>query len=194
MAPTIQSPSPDCDGCPLGRASLPDPCPFRERVVPKRTILVRQGLVPLSVTRVKSGAVLETSVGPAGEDVACATRGEGALLGLEALTGTPSSYQAAAQERSTVCTASAGAFRHWVGDLGSRAGTLLELVLGETRRREEERVTSSGSATSRVARYVLDRERTGGAPVTFAVIARMLRMRPETLSRAVAALRDEGVL
>ena len=93
-----------------------------------------------------------------------------------------------------MCTASAGAFRHWVGDLGSRAGTLLELVLGETRRREEERVTSSGSATSRVARYVLDRERTGGAPVTFAVIARMLRMRPETLSRAVAALRDEGVL
>ncbi|MCC6644351.1 MAG: Crp/Fnr family transcriptional regulator [Polyangiaceae bacterium] len=194
MAAKPLNPSPDCDDCPLGRASLPEPCPFRERVVQKGAVLVRQGLVPLSVTRVKSGAVLVAAVGPAGEDVGCATRGEGAMLGLEALTGATSSYQASAQQRTTVCTASAGAFRTWVGDLGSRAGTLLDLVLRETRRREEERVTSSGSATSRVARYLLDREQNGGARVTFAVIARMLRMRPETLSRAIAQLREDGVV
>lgn len=194
MAATTSQAHPECDDCPLGRASKPEPCPFRERVVQKGAVLVRQGLVPLSVTRVKAGAVLVASVGPAGEDVGCATRGEGALLGLEALTGAPSTYQASAQQRSTVCVASAGAFRHWVGDLSSRAGTMLDLVLRETRRREEERVTSSGSAPARVARYLLDRERNGGEKVTFAVVARMLRMRPETLSRAIATLRDEGVV
>ncbi len=194
MADSKLNPHPDCDDCPLGRASLPEPCPFRERVVQKGAVLVRQGLVPLSVTRVKTGAVLVASVGPAGEDVGCATRGEGALLGLEALTGAPSTYQASAQQRTTVCVASAGTFRHWIGDLNSRAGTMLDLVLRESRRREEERVTSSGSAPSRVARYLLDREQNGGEKVTFAVIARMLRMRPETLSRAIAALRERGLV
>ena len=159
---------------------------------------MRQGDVPSAVVFVKKGTVLVTTVGPGGSETGCAQRGAGAIVGLELVTGSRANSEARALSPVTVCTLSPSAFTRWVGDLDCRPGAILKMALSEATRQRRERLSTTGSAPSRLARYLIDRDQ--GEPTARPpklqrrVLARMLEMRPETLSRAIAALRRRGAI
>lgn len=187
-----------CQSCPLGKASLPASCPFHNVGRDPGEILVAQGEVPPAVAFVRAGSVVLSSVLPSGDETYCAVRGPGSLFGLELLGGEAAAYQAWALSPVVLCLLSAGAFRQWLGRPDSPMGAVLLLALGEAERRRRDRAALAGTALVRVARFLVERRQIEGrdAPLSVSrqVLARMLGMRPETLSRAVATLRSRGVL
>lgn len=188
---------PECKSCPLGMASAPGLCPFKETVNPPGTVLLRQGERPESAWYVRSGQVLISVTGGNGAG-SCSVRGAGALLGLEALLGEPSGCEAHALSEVVLCALDADDFREWIGPLVSPQGTVLTLALREAARQTDERIALEGSATQRVARFLLGRHNAGAGDSALEIqkqlLARVLGMRPETLSRALAELRERGVL
>ena len=188
----------ECAQCVIGRASLPARCPYHPTQRSAGDVLVRQGEVPAAVVLVKHGSVLVTSVGPAGDETYCAIRGPGSLLGLELLQGKAADYQAWALGATTVCSLSAAAFGQWLGNLDTPMGTVLAISLTEAEQRRGERVALAGRCVTRLARFLLERRRVEGHDAPLAVqhqmLARMLGMRPETLSRAIADLREQGAI
>lgn len=192
------NPKPECSVCVLGRASLPDLCPFREVKRAAGTVLLDQGVVPETVWYIKEGTVLLSSVSTGGEETVCALRGKGHLIGLETLRGAPAEHQAWALSDVVVCGLGANQFNGWVGDLGSPMGAVLRLALADGALRRDERVALVGRSVVRLARFLLERRRVEGTdaplPVQLQVLARMLGMRAETLSRALAQLRTAGAL
>lgn len=194
---TRSATKPDCDVCALGRASRPGVCPFNETVKPQGTVLVRQGQRPEAAWYIRSGQVL---IGVSNDNGAgsCAVRGPGALLGVEALLGEPSACEAHALSEVVLCTLDAEAFRDWIGPLSSPPGVVLTLALREASRQTDERIALEGSATQRVARFLHGRHIAGAGDSALEIqkqlLARVLGMRPETLSRALAELRERGVL
>ncbi len=187
----------ECKSCPLGLASAPGQCPFEESVKPPGTVLLRQGERPEAAWYVRSGQVL-ISVSSGNGSGSCAVRGAGALLGLEALLGEPSGCEAHALSDVVLCALDIDDFRAWIGPLVSPQGTVLTLALREAARQTEERIALEGSATQRVARFLLGRHVAGAGDSALEIqkqlLARVLGMRPETLSRALAELRERGVL
>jgi CRP-like cAMP-binding protein len=166
-----------CAVCPLGGASKPEPCPFHDQAKPAGTLILRQGEVPDRAWYVKQGTVLLSSVSTTGEETFCALRGPNSLLGLELLRDRPSGFEAWALSDVVLCRLDADSFRTWVGD---------------------ERTALTGRSLQRVARFLLERRRLEGCDqplhVEQQVLARMLGIRAETMSRALAELRRRGAL
>jgi CRP/FNR family cyclic AMP-dependent transcriptional regulator len=187
-----------CAACVLGRASNGDGCPFHDTTFTAGSVILRQGEEPSCVWLLRAGTVLLTSTTAGGEETECALRGPGAMIGLEALTRRPAGYEAWALSEVTLCRLSSESFRAWVGDLQTPAGAVAALAIEEGERRRGERVALAGQARQRVARFLVERLRLEGdnhpLPVEQQVLARMLGMKPETMSRALARLRDAGAI
>lgn len=195
--------SPSCSTCALGCATPGAPCPFVTLSRPAGTLLFGQGEVPPAVWYVREGTVLLSALGEGGEELSAALRGPGALLGVEALAGRPAEQEVWTLSVVSLCSLPLDRLRAWAGPLEGPVGALLGLTLDETSRRREERLAIGGRAVSRLARFLLARERLdggggggGGQPldVELQVLARMLGMRAETLSRSLGRLRQAGAL
>ena len=199
-ASTASYPAPasnPCARCPLDGVSR-GPCPFRPAQRRAGSLLIAHGEIPDSVMLVRSGTVLHTAVSPDGEETLCALRGPGALVGLELLRAAPTRSETWALTDVQMCRLDGGAVAEWLGPMHSPLGALLELSLAELATREVERVALSGRALRRTARFLVEHHGMHGDRVALhveqQVLARMLGMRPETLSRALARLRQLGAL
>ena len=187
-----------CAHCDLGRSALPHSCPF-DGQIPAGTVLHHQGERPKQVWFVKAGLVLVSSVSGSGEEVRCAIRGPQALLGLESMAEQPADYTVCTLTRASICAMDVDGFRNWVGNLSSPLGAVLQMALREMSERGVERQQLTGGATERLARFLLQHTEMNGPgsaslDVPLNVLARVLGMRAETLSRSISELKLAGAL
>jgi CRP-like cAMP-binding protein len=124
-----------------------------------------------------------------------ALRSRNAFLGLETLIAPDYSDSVRAETNIRLCVATKERFARWVGDRGAASFVVLETVLSSEEDAVLSKSSSDGTALQRVAGWILDRDsmdHTTQVPRT--VLAELLGMRPETLSRALHTLQDEGLI
>jgi CRP-like cAMP-binding protein len=185
-----------CGHCRLGRSALPDACPFRGCQVAAGTVLHHQGDKPRDLWFVRSGLVVVSSVSGSGEELRCAIRGPQSLIGLERVADQPADYSVCTLTHASICFIDVAGFSSWVGSLNSPIGVVLQMTLREMGERAVERQQLTGGATERLARFLLQHSVDAAQPldVPLNVLARVLGMRAETLSRSVSELKLAGAL
>jgi CRP-like cAMP-binding protein len=187
-----------CGACPLGRAAVPNLCPFQERTLGAGTVLLRQGEVPDGVWYLKRGIVIVSSLSAAGQETSCALRGPGALIGAETLLVRGAAHETWALEDIVACRIPAADFASWLGTDETPTRAVLMLMLTERARLHDERIAVSGTAAARLARFLVAHRRLRGPYASIGMekrlLARVLGIRAETLSRALATLRSAGAL
>jgi CRP-like cAMP-binding protein len=118
------------------------------------------------------------------------------LIGLERVAQEPTDYSVCTLTNASICSIDIAGFHGWVGSLNSPLGVVLQMTLHEMSERAMERQQMSGGATERLARFLL--QQTEQAPtrldIPLNVLARVLGMRAETLSRSVSELKLAGAL
>ncbi|HZJ52939.1 MAG TPA: Crp/Fnr family transcriptional regulator [Myxococcaceae bacterium] len=146
---------------------------------------------------VKSGAVLVTrSVDEEQvEGMPWALRRAGSFLGLEGLVGCEHVDSARALTDVTLCGASLPTVEAWLERRRAAPRVLLEAVLRSGVRDRPLRGNADGTAPQRTAAWLLENagEASSGA-VPRRVMAGLLGMRPETLSRAFRSLATQGAI
>jgi CRP-like cAMP-binding protein len=181
-----------------------------QRILRFQTEAHEQGkLIELNNTRgliicVRRGRVLATTVDQEGRETLCVLRESGAVLGLESIVGMALPYFLWTLSEVELSIAPASQAREWLSAHGSQpASALLRSTLHALRLSLSERIALHGSATARLARLLLSAvEGEGGergpAGVMLTlpknVLARMLQMRPETLSRVLRKLEESGAV
>jgi CRP-like cAMP-binding protein len=145
----------------------------------------------------RAGEVILRALSATGDETTLGLRGPESLLGLEAVEDAPSPVEVRAATDVTVCAIDPSLFRRWLGPERTPAATMLSYAVQEAGRRGAERVSLTGDASARVARFLLDRfeatERKA-IEVPLQVVASLLSMRPETLSRILSQFRSAGAL
>ena len=201
----LDAPIASCTECPLGGSGG---CAFIPRKVPAGTQLWLQGEVPAELIFVKSGLLALSATDSAGQELSAAVRGPRSLLGFESLRGQAAHASVEALKDTVVCTSTPTELRQRTGLQGSgfgpsaqqaaSASALLQLTVDELLRSERDRDLRSGSALSRVARFVLN---SGSliasgqhAPFSKRHVAALLGLRPETMSRCLRALKTGGLI
>ena len=129
-----------------------------------------------------------------GEGRIRAVRFQNSIIGLEALISDKYVYTARAISDVTLCGAPREAWDRFVGAKGTVARTALEITL-RTECSDVLRTGAEGDALSRVATWLRD-EGPSGMTLTLPrrIVAELLKMRPETLSRALATLAERGAI
>lgn len=203
----LEKPVTSCDACPLHRAGS---CLFVPRTVEAGTRVSLQGEVPREVAFVKEGVLALSSTDAAGEELMAGVRGPRAVLGLEALRGQASRSSSVALTDAVLCSIDAGTLRSSSGlDASSTSATpnplvaqtaasLLSVVLDELDATQRDADLRTGSAISRVARFILAYARVmrPNSKVAFSKrhVAALLDIRPETMSRCLKALAGDGLI
>jgi CRP/FNR family transcriptional regulator, cyclic AMP receptor protein len=190
------SPVTDCQACSLGIASQ-GRCRLTPSARESGATLCAQGERPRTVYFVKEGFVALSAVSPRGTELVLTLRGPTSLLCTEALHGEPSPFEVRALSRVKLCGISGDAMSQWIGPEKSPARVVLDLLLAESRMQRDEVNWRQGDCLSRVARFALAHARfLADRPnaVRKQVVARLLGMRPETLSRCLTRLERDGVL
>ena len=150
-----------------------------------------EGYAAHTIWFVKRGTVLLSRAGDDGADHPRLVRGPGTFIGLEALIRPTYADSARTTVPTILCGTSREAFDAWLG-AGTPARMALEQVLHATIADPPRGASADGPATRRVARWLLD----AGTPPQLPrhVVASLLGMAPETLSRALATLRHDGAI
>ncbi len=186
----------DCTVCSLGVASQ-GRCRLTPTTRESGATLCAQGERPRTVYFIKEGFVSLSAVSPRGSEVLLTLRGPTSLLCTEALHNEPSPYEVRALSRVKLCGIAGDAMSQWVGPERSPARVVLDLLLAEGRLQRDEVNWRQGDCLSRVARFALAHARfLADRPnaVRKQVVARLLGMRPETLSRCLTKLEKDGVV
>jgi CRP-like cAMP-binding protein len=186
----------DCNACSLGIASQ-GRCRLTPTTREAGATLCAQGERPRTAYFVKEGFVSLSAVSPRGSEVLLTLRGPASLLCTESLHGDPSPYEVRALSRVKLCGIAGDQMSSWIGPDKSPARAILDLLLTEGRLQRDEVNYRQGDCLSRVARFALAHARfLADRPnaVRKQVVARLLGMRPETLSRCLTRLERDGVV
>jgi CRP-like cAMP-binding protein len=191
------APVTDCNTCSLGVASQGGRCRLTPTTREAGSTICAQGERPRTVYFIKEGFVSLSSVSPKGSELLLSLRGPSSLLCTEAMTDEASPFEVRALSRVKICGIGGDALSQWVGPDRSAARVVLDLLLGESRQQRNEVNWRQGDCLSRVARFALAHARfLADRPnaVRKQVVARLLGMRPETLSRCLTKLETDGML
>lgn len=184
-----------CDECDIGVASGTRDgraCPWEQRELPRGAIVYRAGAPAEGLWFVKAGTVA-LSDGGASPRVR-AVRWPGSIIGLEALIEQAYVDTATAVSPVKLCAIDRRCADAWLGAADRPARLVLEVAL-RAQGSDPLATAANGTAVRRVARWLCDGAPLAGARgVTQGRIAELLGMRPETLSRALRALRDHGAI
>ncbi len=189
----------ECVVCPIGAAAAVGRggrCPMVDRRHAAGARIYSAGESVQSVWYVKSGAVALTRGIDDGEGYGKlhALRRSGSLLGVEGLVRDKHLDSAKAITEATLCGAPREEMIRWVED-ATAARAVLACVLRDHCNDEPRRATADGTASERLARWLLDTETTKqGRSLPRSAIAGLLGMKPETLSRALASLAKKGAI
>jgi len=186
----------DCGACSLGIASQ-GRCRFTPTSRESGATLCAQGERPRHVFFVKEGFVSLSAVSHRGSEMLLMLRGPASLLCTDALNAGPSPYEVRAVTRVKLCGIAGDQMCSWVGPEKSPARAVLDLLLSEGKFQRDEVNYRQGDCLSRVARFALAHARfLADSPnaVRKQMVARLLGMRPETLSRCLTRLERDGVL
>lgn len=183
----------NCATCPVGEAS-PERCPLTPVFVPAQAVAASALEQNPNVYFVRNGVVALESGAGSGDGVAL--RGPGSLVGTEALLGRGTPYSVRALTDAWLCTAPAKDFRSRADAEPALGRALTMLALEEASDAHRDLTTRRGGAVERVARTLLARTSEANTSVHVAkrTIARSLEMRPETFSRSLRVLSDEGLI
>jgi len=180
------------------RLALPGDAQVREVVKAAGTVLATQGQRPHEVFLVREGTIIVTSFTADGDEVWSSIRGPDALIGAELLRHGRCEVDVVALTEVRLLRISADDFRAWAGSGHSNSATIIELLLQEVSALGRDRAMTTGSAVARIARFLRDRHRMESAGRPFdieqRILARVLQIRPETLSRTLSKLRQDGIL
>ena len=191
------NPITSCSDCTLGQAAGVKRCNFAPSTLHAGATVCAQGERSRSVHFVKSGLLSLSASSASGDEVLLMVRGPSSLLCVESMRGESSPYEIRAMSRVRLCSLAADEMKRWIGPLGSPAQAVLELLLQEWGTQRAEINLREGSCLRRVARFALAyaaflAERPDA--VRKQVLARMLGMRPETLSRCLTRLERLGAI
>jgi CRP-like cAMP-binding protein len=192
-APAITS----CATCPAGRAAgvrYGGRCPLVDRKRPRGATICLEGEPASTIWLVKRGTVVLSRTHADGQERPRAVRAAGSFVGLEALVRPTYADTARTTEASVLCGTTREAFDGWLGPAGTPVRMALELLLATVVAEDPRPAAPDGPATRRVARFLLDAGDGEAPQVPRQVLAALLGMVPETLSRALARLRDAGTI
>ena len=189
-----------CSRCPVGLASGVGErgrCPFVPRKRPAGAVLHVVGDAVERIWFIKAGSVLVTRSmdDEQVEGTPWAIRRAGGFLGLEGLVRPEHHESARALTDVTLCSAPRDVVETWLQRHGTASRVLLDAVLRSGVRERPLRGNADGTAPQRAAAWLL-----GHAPqaasrqVTRRVLAGLLGMRPETLSRTLRAIEAQGAI
>lgn len=190
------APVSDCGSCSLGIASS-GRCRLSATTRESGATICAQGERPRTVYFIKEGFVSLSAVSPRGAELLLSLRGPYSLLCTEALQNESSAVEVRALSRVKLCGIGGEALNQWIGPERSAARVVLDLLLSEGRQQRDEVNWRQGDCLSRVARFALAHARflaDRPTAVRKQVVARLLAMRPETLSRCLTRLEKEGVV
>lgn len=187
-----------CANCRLGMAAgvgAGERCPWVDVHRPAGACLFVAGEAASRMLFVKRGAVtLSRESGRRRDDeVTWAVRRPGSLLGAEALVRDTYLDTARAVTDVLVCVASREDVDGWLRARPEAARAMLEVVMQAHCADAPRRSSSEGNAEERVASWLLE-QTSDAAPLPRNVVAALLGMLPETLSRALAALATRGLI
>lgn len=187
-----------CAGCRLGVAAgvgRGGRCPMVEGHRRAGASLYVAGEPAEKICMVRQGAVsLSREAGDGrGEGMTWTVRRPGSLLGVEALVRGTYLDSARAVTDIKVCVADRDDVEGWMRSRESATRAILECVLLAQCSDVPRRASSDGNACQRVATWILEsRDQQPGLPRK--VVAPLLGMLPETLSRALGTLADRGLI
>ena len=185
-----------CSTCPCGKAAAVrygGRCPLVDRRRGKDELVALEGEPADTVWFIKRGTVVLSRSGVDGEDRPRRVRGPGSFIGLEALVRTTYADTMRTSEASVLCGISRDALDAWFGARGTPVRMALEQTVLADACDRPRAAAADGTATQRVARWLLDEEG-GVSHVSRQVTAALLGIVPETLSRALARLHDDGAI
>jgi len=182
-----------CTSCRLGIAAgvaAGGRCPWVDMPRPAGACLYVAGEPAERVLFVKRGAVTLSRESGRGRDdeVTWAVRRSGSLLGVEALVRDSYLDTARAVTDVVVCVASRADVDAWMRSREQAGRAILECVVLAHCADAPRRSSSEGNAEERVASWLLEQASDGSAGLPRTVVAALLGMLPETLSRALASL------
>jgi CRP-like cAMP-binding protein len=177
-----------CARCPISHAAH-SKCPFRPKQRERGEVLCTEGSPADRVWLLKQGVVVLSRASHGGAAVAWTVRRPASFVGLEALIGPSYRDTAICATSAVVCSVSRQAMDAL---LAVEARPVLEQVIAVCV--DDARVWT-GSAAARVAGWLLDTESSGLADsLPRHVIAELLDMQPETLSRVLVQLAQAGAI
>lgn len=147
---------------------------------------------------VESGLVMLSFATAHGDEQPCGVRAEGSFIGHEAILGQPARFDARLLVPSVLRVADVDAFGRWLAEAPEAQAATLRAVCVESSKLALERTFICGSTIQRLGRFLVGRETnpllSSWQRAPRRVLAGLLSMRPETLSRALRTLHDEGLI
>ena len=191
------NPITSCGDCALGQAAGEKRCNFAPATLHSGSVLCAQGQRAHAVYFVKAGLVSLSAANASGAEVFLTIRGPGSLLCTESMRGQSSPWEVRALSRVRLCGLPPEEMKQWIGPQFTPARAVVDLLLEENAAQRAEVNFREGTCLRRVARFALAyaaflAERPDA--VRKRTLARLLGMRPETLSRCLTRLERLGAI